>query len=98
MSKLQLKQMTNDSTEEYTDDIWCVDQEGDHIGFRLADYTPHGVYSELQSVFSDRISELQKQVAGKDHIVIGEATLVEHKDGVIEVINVESNLEDHEAD
>lgn len=79
----------------FTDDVWCVDQEGDHIGFRLADYTPTGIYSALESEFSDKIRELKKEVAGHDHIVIGEATLVEHSDGVIEVVDVESHLEDH---
>ena len=90
--------MTNDTTEEYTDDVWCVDQEGDHVGFRLADYTPHGVYSELQSVFSDKIAELKEEVAGQDHVVIGEATLVKHDGGVIEVVDVESSLENHSID
>jgi len=97
--------MSNNNTEHhadshqeqstYTDDVWCIDQEDDHIGFRLADYTPNGIYSALQSEFCDKEDELQERVDGKDHIVIGEATLVEHTDGVIEVVDVESHLENH---
>jgi hypothetical protein len=86
-----------DSEETYEDDVWAVEDEG-RISYRLADWTPSGVYSKLASKYSEHEKELLKRAKHSDHITIGTATLKTHPDGTREVIAVKSELDGHTVD
>lgn len=85
---------TNSQTETYKDDVWAVENDG-VITYRLADWTPSGVYNELASVYSEHEKELLEKAKHSDHVVVGTAMVKKSKDGDINVVDVESSVDGH---
>ncbi len=72
-----------------TDKIWAVTTDGNHITYRLADYTPHGGYSYLADVMArvdaDEDALLDSLRGTCDHRVVGHAALSADKQEIIAI-------------
>lgn len=88
---------SSNQADTVEDEVWAVENDG-VITYRLADWTPTGVYNELASVYSAYESELLEKAKFEDHVVIGTATVQKNPGESDEVINVESNIDGHTID
>jgi hypothetical protein len=96
MSQTQHNANTDNSTGTQpvttTDDIWAIKREDGHITLRLADYTPPNGYAELESTFTEHLTDLRDTLEyGRGPTTVGTATVTQTTHNT-EITNIEMNL------